>query len=83
MVAPAAARIAYAAPFRSYGHIVILDHGNGWMTVVTDLASVAVERGRRVAAGAELGRAGPESPRVTVELRRDGRPVPLAQLISG
>ena len=83
VVAPAAARVAYAAPFRSYGHVVILDHGNGWMTVVTDLASVSVERGRRIAAGAELGRAGPDSPQVTVELRRDGRPVPFAQLVSG
>lgn len=83
IVAPAAARVAYAAPFRSYGHVVILDHGNGWMTVITDLASISVARGRRIAAGTELGRAGTDSPRVTVELRREGRPVPLAQLISG
>ena len=83
VVAPAAARVAYAGPFRSYGHVVILDHGNGWATVVTNLAAVSVARGQRIAAGTLLGRAGPQSPRVTVELRRAGRPVPLAQLVSG
>lgn len=83
VVAPAAARIAYAAPFRSYGHVVILDHGNGLTTVITDLAGVSVARGQRVAAGALLGRTGPDSPRVTVELRRGGRPIAFAQLISG
>jgi len=83
VVAPAAGRVAYAAPFRSYRNVVILDHGRGWSTVVTDLATLEVARGQTVRAGATLGRARAESPRVTVELRREGRPVPLAQLIAG
>lgn len=82
-VAPANGRVAYAGRFRSYGHVVILDHGRGWSTVVTDLASLSVAPGQQVRRGAELGRAGGDAPRVTVELRRQGRPVPLAQLIAG
>jgi septal ring factor EnvC (AmiA/AmiB activator) len=83
IVAPARGRVAYAAPFRSYGHVVILDHGRGWSTVITDLATLNVTRGQIVEGGALLGRAGGNDPEVTVELRRQGRPVPVAQLIGG
>jgi murein hydrolase activator len=81
VVAPAGGRIAYAAPFRRYGYVVIIDHGRGWSTVVTDLATIDVAPGRNVRRGASLGRAGQGNPRVTIELRRNGRPVPVAQLI--
>lgn len=83
VVAPASARVAYAAPFRGYGHVIILDHGSGWSTVITDLAALEVTRGQIVRAGAPLGRAGAQSPRITIELRREGRPLPIAQLVSG
>ena len=83
IVAPANGRVAYAGPFRSYGNVVILDHGQGWSTVVTDLAALDVARGQLVRRGLPLGRAAAEAPRVTVELRREGRPVPIAQLIAG
>jgi len=77
-VAPAPGRIVYAGPFRSYGRVVILDHGGGWVTALTNLASLDVRRGETVRRGAPLGRTGT---RVTVELRKDGRPVPITALI--
>jgi septal ring factor EnvC (AmiA/AmiB activator) len=83
VIAPAAGRIVYAAPFRGYGNVVIIDHGRGWMSVLTDLGAADVHAGDVVARGAPIGRAGTGSPRVTVELRRDGRPLPVAQLIGG
>jgi septal ring factor EnvC (AmiA/AmiB activator) len=83
IVAPANARVAFAGPFRSYGNVVILDHGRGWSTVITGLDALSVARGQMVRRGFPLGRAGADSAEVTVELRRAGRPVPLAQLISG
>lgn len=82
-VAPANGRVVYAAPFRTYGNVLIIDHGRGWTTVITGLATLDVARGATVARGALLGRAGGTDPRVTVELRHTGRPVPLAQLLSG
>jgi len=83
IVAPANGRVAYAGRFRSYGHVVVLDHGRGWTTVITDLATLGVAPGQRVRPGEPIGRAGADAPRVTVELRREGRPVPIAQLIAG
>jgi septal ring factor EnvC (AmiA/AmiB activator) len=77
-VAPAPGRVVYAGPFRGYGNVVIVDHGGGWVTALTNLAALAVARGDSVRRGAPLGETGT---RVTVELRKDGRPVPIAALI--
>jgi septal ring factor EnvC (AmiA/AmiB activator) len=82
VVAPAAGRVVYARAFRSFGGIVILDHGAGWMTLVTGLGARATREGDTVAAGAPLGLArGGDAPRVTVELRRRGRPVDITRLL--
>jgi septal ring factor EnvC (AmiA/AmiB activator) len=78
-VAPRSGRVAYAGPVRGYGDVVILDHGGGWTTTVTNLAALAVRRGDSVRARQPLGRtAGGE---VMVELRRNGRPVPITSLL--
>lgn len=82
VIAPAAGRILYSGPFRSYGGIVILDHGKGWTTLVAGLGGVAVREGDRVAQGSPIGRArSGDAPRLTVELRRRGVPIDLAQLL--
>ncbi|WP_294189930.1 peptidoglycan DD-metalloendopeptidase family protein [uncultured Sphingomonas sp.] len=86
VVAPAAGRIVFAQPFRGFGTIVIIDHGQGWVTLLTGLAQLSVTREQQVAAGALIGvagspKAGDEAPQVTVELRRRGRPVDLTLLI--
>jgi septal ring factor EnvC (AmiA/AmiB activator) len=83
VIAPAAGRVIFAAPFRRYDNVVILDHGNGWTSVITNLAVLEVARGGAVLRGQRLGRTGTGRPRVTLELRRNGRPVPFAQFLSG
>lgn len=81
-VAPAPGRILFAGPFRDYGGVVIIDHGNGWTSSVTGLGTTTARVGERVAQGAPIGRApGGPAPRVTVELRRRGEPMDLARLL--
>ncbi len=82
IVAPAPGRIIHAAPFRRYGYVIIIDHGGGWLTVITDLATARVASGQMVRPGDLIGFAGENDPHVSVELRRDGRPVPLAQFVA-
>lgn len=82
VVAPAAGRIVYAGNFRSFGRIVIIDHGGGWTSLITNMIAVSGTVGETVAQGAPIGRAGPGRPRITVELRRAGQPVDIATLIS-
>jgi septal ring factor EnvC (AmiA/AmiB activator) len=83
VVAPAGGRVIHAARFRSYGEVVIIDHGRGWHSVVTDLASIGVAVGQNVRRGERIGRAGTDQPRISVELRRGGRPVAIAPLLAG
>lgn len=75
VVAPAAGRIAFAGPYRGYDNIVIIEHGDGWTSLVTGLARSDVDVGETVVSGAPLGTAGPADPSITVELRRDGEAV--------
>ena len=81
VIAPAAGRVAFAGPFRSYGRVLILDHGGGLSTTITALGTLAVRPGDRVAAGQPLGRTGGAPAIVSIELRRDGRPVAIAPLL--
>lgn len=81
VVAPANGRVIHAAGFRSYGEVVIIDHGRGWHSVITHLASTGVAVGQDVRRGDRIGRAGTSEPRISVELRRSGRPVPIAPLL--
>jgi murein DD-endopeptidase MepM/ murein hydrolase activator NlpD len=53
--AAAAGRVAFSGRHPSYGRMVILDHENGWFTVYSGLARVAVEVGDQVSRGMQLG----------------------------
>ena len=75
VVAPARGRVAFAGRYAGYGQIAIIEHDGGWTTLVTNLARVSAAVGDSVVQGAPLGIAGPGSPRITVELRKDGKPV--------
>jgi septal ring factor EnvC (AmiA/AmiB activator) len=82
VIAPAAGTIAYSGRFRGYGRIVILDHGDGWTTLVTGLKASVGPVGGRVIAGTPIGRArAGDAPAVTIELRRRGVPVDLAAML--
>jgi murein hydrolase activator len=81
MVAPANGKVIYAGKYRSYGQIVIIDHGKGWSTLVTDLAILSVAKGGAVTKGAPIGRVGGETGYVGVELRRNGRPIDMTALL--
>lgn len=81
VTAPAAGRISFAGQYRSFGNIVIIEHGGGWATLVAGLESLAVEAGSRVDQGASLGTAAGTDAEIMVELRRNGRLIDLATLL--
>ena len=75
VVAPAGGRVAFSGPYRGFGRIVIIEHDTGWTSLITGLARSDVEAGAELARGGPLGVAADEKPTVTLELRRDGKPV--------
>lgn len=80
-VAPAAGRIAFAGPYDGYGNIVIIEHADGWTSLITGLTILDTRVGQRVVGGSPLGLAGPGQAVITLELRRGGEAVnPLEYL---
>ncbi|MSP29755.1 MAG: hypothetical protein EXR09_04680 [Acetobacteraceae bacterium] len=82
IVSPCAGRVVFAAPFRSFGLLLIVDCGALYHGVLAGMERLDVEPGRTVEAGEKLGvmgdwdaRSGTARPMLYLELRRDGRPV--------
>jgi murein DD-endopeptidase MepM/ murein hydrolase activator NlpD len=78
-VAAASGQVTFAGPLRGLGTVVVVDHGQGVLTITSGLSSARVARGDLVDAGAPLGR--PAGPRVGFEVRRGGQPVDPAPLL--
>lgn len=81
VVAPAPGRVSYAGDYRGYGKIVIIDHGGGWTSLLTGMIALSVGVGDDLGAGTPVGRAGSDDSRITVELRRAGRPVDIVAML--
>ena len=75
VVAPGAGRVVFAGAYRGYGRIVIIEHANGWTSLVTGLGDLVARVGQDVVAGSPVGMAEAGNPTVTLELRRGGDPV--------
>ena len=78
ITAPADGIVRFAGPFRDYDGVVIIDHGNGWMSLIVNVGS-ELHAGDRVRLGDAIGRSlGP----LQVELSQYGRRISPA-LIAG
>jgi murein hydrolase activator len=82
VVAPCGGRVVFAAPFRSYGLLLIVDCGAGYHVVLAGLDRLDARVGQQVAAGEPIGvmpawqpGASGSRPALYVELRHDGQPV--------
>jgi septal ring factor EnvC (AmiA/AmiB activator) len=76
VVAPCAGLVAFAAPFRSYGRLVILECAPGQHLVLGGMERLDVQPGQRLRAGEPLGvLATAARPTLYVELRQRGEPV--------
>lgn len=81
VVAPAAGKVSFAGRYRSYGQIIIIEHGQGWNTLITNLDAVQVSKGQSVAQGVVLGTTGDTESEIGVELRKNGRVMDIAALL--
>jgi septal ring factor EnvC (AmiA/AmiB activator) len=82
VIAPSGGRVAFAGHYRGFGQIVILDHGDGWTSLITSMQRLSVGVGAQVRQGESIGNAGANAPTITVELRHGGLPVDIISLVS-
>ena len=51
-------QVAYAAPLQGYGNTVIIDHGDGYLSIYTGLSQISTGNGSQVSARQPIGRSG-------------------------
>jgi len=77
--AVAPGRVVHSGWFKGYGNLVIVDHGDGYHTLVAHLGSMRTAMGEEVDAGSILGTVGDsgslKGPYLYFEIREKGRPV--------
>ena len=86
VLAVAPGRVVHAGWFKGYGNLVIVDHGQGFHTLVAHLASMTAAAGEDVDAGALLGTVGDtgslKGAYLYFEIRENGKPTdPKAWLL--
>jgi len=78
-------RVTKAGYVNGYGNLVVVDHGNGWVTYYAHLSRITVGKGQVVRKGQSLGYMGRTGNATGVhlhfEVRRNGQPInPLSVL---
>lgn len=87
VIAPFDGRIIYAGPFRTYGQLLIIAHGDGYHSLLAGLGRIDVMVGQWVLAGEPVGampdtrvassneNSSPPRPEFYFEIRKNGEPV--------
>ncbi|MBB4312327.1 murein hydrolase activator EnvC family protein [Roseospira marina] len=84
VVAPFDGTVAFAGPFRGYGLLLIIEHTDGYHSLLAGMDRLDGHVGQAVRAGEPIGVMGENNPSLYIELRRDGRPInPLPWLAAG
>ena len=80
VIAPFDGSVIFSGPFRGYGNLIIIEHGDGYLSLLAGLENMDVEVGQMLLAGEPVGQM-PEDgdAKLYVEIRKDNQPIdPLA-----
>ncbi len=77
VVAPYDGRVEFAGPFKGYGQILIIQHGDGYHSLLAGLDRIDEAVGDWLVAGEPVGAMGTsdQKPRLYLELRHNGQPI--------
>ncbi len=78
VIAPYGGQVVFAGKFRSYGQLLIIEHGEGYHSLLAGLDRIDSVIGQSVLAGEPVGvmeRSEERAPVLYLELRRNGQPI--------
>ncbi len=77
VVSPYDGQVVFAGPFRGYGLLLIIEHGEGYHTLLAGMARIDSTVGQHLLAGEPVGvmAASEGKPLLYMELRRNGQPL--------
>jgi septal ring factor EnvC (AmiA/AmiB activator) len=78
VVAPYGGTVVFSGPFRRYGQLLIIEHSEGYHSLLAGMGRIDSSKGHRVFAGEPVGVMGGAKggvPALYLELRRNGQPI--------
>jgi septal ring factor EnvC (AmiA/AmiB activator) len=78
VVAPYGGKVVFAGDFRGYGQLLIIDHGDGYHTLLSGMKRIDGVMGQYLRLGEPIGimgNPGANRPKLYVELRRNNQPI--------
>ena len=76
VISPFDGAVVFAGPFRGYGNMIIVEHGEGYLSLLAGLGSIDVELGQMLLAGEPVGVMPQEqNAELYVEIRKDNQPI--------
>lgn len=76
VISPFDGAVVFAGPFRGYGDMIIVEHGDGYLSLLAGLGSIDVEPGQMLLAGEPVGQMPEETnSELYIEIRKDNHPI--------
>lgn len=72
VIAPFDGSVLFSGPFKNYGHLLIIDNGDNYLTLLAGMARSYVAVGQDVLAGEAVGLTTTQNPKLYIEIRKDG-----------
>jgi septal ring factor EnvC (AmiA/AmiB activator) len=83
VVSPFDGKVVFAGPFRGYGRLLIIEHGEGYHSLIAGFDRLDSVVGQYLLAGEPVGIMGETAPKLYLEMRQDGEAInPLPWLAS-
>lgn len=76
VIAPYDGSVIFSGPFKGYGNLIIIEHGQGYISLLAGMNALDVETGQMVLAGEPIGQMpDTDSAKLYMEIRKDQLPV--------
>ncbi len=76
VISPFDGAVVFAGPFRGYGDMIIVEHGDGYLSLLAGLGNIDVELGQMLLAGEPVGQMPDDgTAELYVEIRKDNQPI--------
>jgi len=75
VAAPFDGTVLFAGPFQNYGKLVIIDHGDNYLTVLAGMDTITTSVGSQLLTGEPIGRMGSDYTSLYIEVRQNGQAI--------
>ncbi len=84
VIAPYDGTVIFSGPFKGYGNIIIVEHGDGYLSLLAGLGDIDCELGQMLLAGEPIGTMPNDSnTKLYLEIRKDRHPINPAPWMAG